>query len=831
MKQYEKAVDVFQKGLKIDPNYADLYSELGLAYLSEKKPAEAKSAFKAAVKIDPRHADAIAGLGAVAILNQQYNLANKLIATSLALDSDDIVALSALGNLRMIEKNYPEAVKAYQQLMTLQPNEKWIKLLYENAKNGPELDEIKQLIENEQFSEAARRYGDLIALYPENPYYYSGQGLMYLRLKQYSNAIDTFIKGLKSSPDENELLVSLGYGYLLNKDLEQAKTVLSQALERDKKDAEAIAGLGRVYALEDDDYEAEILYRQALAINPTNESALSFYSALLLKQKRYGDALEILTQLKQRMPNAQWVQRAIQDAEDGPMMDQARYFANCEDFETAIILYWQLVENSPEDPARYQNLGQMYANLYLYYDAICIYEQGLMFDPDALYLWRSIAFAYIQLADYNTATDILMYVLSEDNQDAEAWAGLGRIEALHGSPCCAESYYETALSIDVKNMTAIAYLADLRREQQYNFTGLELYATLMGIDSDPKWVEVGYRSFLDLTCPTLNVVGAYHQEIEWDPTVDRWSAQYEVYGVSALLNYPISDYLTLWGRCEDEFYILRDLLSHQTIYSFDVQRVAIGGRWIYSPCFYIDTKAGICDFSGYSNCTTFRLQKGSIAESALTFTYHQPREKATLNFSEDADLIARHFQTNLAKLVGRYIISGTYEREIAKRTIIGLEGDLYWYRDYVHNRSERASGVLQWRPPWHPENIVFKYFTKYQSFAKNIPDYYTYKFQVVNLLQMTLEKSWRVCWADYLYTSLTYGHGWQDTRTRFPEIIVLNPVTNQPALVWDDRQYDILTANLIYRCDQLQLSLSGDFYQDTEKYTMWSLIAGARWRF
>lgn len=831
IKQYQKAIDIYLKGITIAPKNADLYAALGLVYLSKKDAVKARKAFRNALKIDPKNSDSLAGLGSVAILNKHLIKANKYILASLAVDSNNIVALSSLGNLRMLEKKYSEAEKAYARLMELQPNEKWVKLLYQNAKNGPELDQIKLLINDEKLSEAAERYGALISLYPENPYYYFGQGLMYLQLKQYSKAIQTYSKGLESSPEENELLVSLGYAYLFNKDLENARHYLTIALKRDRKNAEALAGLGRVNALENRPYEAEELYRQALAISPINQSAITFYGDLLMKQKRYGEAKQILNVLKKQLPKAEWVQRVIQDAEDGPIMDLAKEYANREEFETAIELYWQLVEASPEDPARYQPLGQMYVNLYQYDEGICVFKQGLEIDPGALYLWRSIAFAYIQLADYDNARSILIFLLGEDAQDAQSWAELGRIEALHGSLCYAESYYETALNIDPKNMTAFSYLADLKKEQQYNFTGLELYSILMQINSDPKWVQVGFRSFLDLTCPTLNAVGAYHQEIQWDPTVDRWSAQYLVYGASALLNYPINDLLTLWGRCEQQFYVLNDLLNRQTIYSFDVQRLSIGGKWVYSPCFYIETKAGLCDFSPYRNCTVFRLQNGTIAEPALTFTYHHPREKATLNFSGDADLIARDFNTNLAKLVGRYIISGTYEREIYKHTWIGLEGDLYWYRDYVHNRSQRAAGWLQWRPPRYTENILLRYFTKYQSFAKNIPDYYTYKFQVIQLLQMTLEKSWRVCWADSFYTSLTYAHGWQDTRTRFPQIIVINPVSGLPALVWDRRQYNIFNANVIYKCDQLQLSLSGDYYRDTEKYTMWSLIAGARWRF
>lgn len=98
-------------------------------------------------------------------------------------------------------------------------------------------------------------------------------------------------------------------------------------------------------------------------------------------------------------------------------------------------------------------------------------------------------------------------------------------------------------------------------------------------------------------------------------------------------------------------------------------------------------------------------------------------------------------------------------------------------------------------------------------------------------MQLTLEKSWKVCWADSFYTSLSYGHGWQDTHTRYTQIIVVVPPLTQPPMVWDRRQFNILFANMIYNRDRLQLTLSADYYRDTQKYTMWSFIGGVRWRF
>lgn len=839
IKEYQKAVDILLKGIKIAPESSELHSALGLAYLSLKEYSRARRAFKKSQKLDPKNPDALAGLGYLATVNEKYREAESLINEALRIDPDRIAALSAMGNLLTKERRYPEAQKVYEKLLSLRPNDKWIRPSLEDAINGNKLDEIKALIADDKFAEAAEGYRSLLENFPNNAHYYFGLGQMYMRLKEYGKSIETNIEGLEKNPEENELRVALGYAYFFNDNLAQAREELSKALEKDEKNAEALAGLGRIYALEDDFDTAEIFYKKALEIDPKNLSAISFYGDLLMKQKRYSEAQEVFTALSKILPNAEWVQRSLQDAIDGPLTNIANQLADREEFELAANIYRDLIASSPNDAGRFLALGQMYVNLQQYCCGIDIYMQGLMIDPDAWYLWRAIAFAYIFLEEFETSQCIFDYLLELDQNDAESWAGLGRIEALNGSICLAEEYYANALAIAPRNLTALSFLAELQQNEEYNFSALDTFNTIYEVadnnrmgscDPLPKWVRRGYNKALNLTYPTLNIGGAYHEEDQWDPTLHRWSAEYLVYGGKALFNYPLQDDLTVWGSFADQFFELKDLLNRKYIYSFDVQRFHIGARWVYSPCLFVDAKAGISDYSPYSS-STFRMKRGTIAEPSLNFTYHTPIEKATLGFFTSSDLIARNFNSNVAKLVGYYTLAGTYERKIIKRGWIGFEADAYWFNDFVHNNSQRVLGWFQWRPPCYSDNILFRYFVKCQTFAKNIPDYYTYQPQIVNQLQVTLEKFWRVCWADTFYTSLSYGHGWQDTRTRFSQIIVINPLPVRPPFVWDRRQFDIVFGTLIYKRDQLQVTFAADYYRDTEKYTIWTVGVDLGWRF
>lgn len=839
IKAYDKAIDVFLEGIKIDPHSSELEAGLGLAYLSKKDLPNAHKAFKKALVLDPKNPDALAGLGYVALLKDNDALAEQHIKAALLIDPERIAALSSYGDLLLKEKKYSEAEAVYRKIVEMRPEENVFKLSLEDAIYGNQLDEIHELIKNDQFAEAADRYSQLLLKSPDNVNFIYGLGQMYMRLRQYGKSIEVNLQGLKKYPENNALRIALGYDYFFNKHLDEAREALNQALELDEKDPEALAGLGRVEEFEENYDEAEDLYIRALKEDPKNLSALGFYGNFLMRHKRYTEAQALFSRLSEILPDAVWAQQALQDARDGPVTNIANRLNNREEFELAADIYRDLVYASPEDPARYLALGQTYANLQEYCWALETYFTGLEIDPEAGYLWRAVGFTYILQEEFDAAEEIFETLLEEDSEDTESWAGLGRIQALNGSYCLAGEYYGRALEIDRKNLTTLSFLSELYQNEEWNFSSFATnYVIGEVIESDlayageswPKWAIRSYNNSLNLSCPVLYLGGSYHEEDQWDPTLHRWSAKYQVYGGKALLKYPLWDGLTIWGSCADQFFALNDEITRKYLYFFDVQRIHVGARWVYNSCFYVDAALGISDYSPYRK-STFKMKTDTITEPSVILTYHTPTSKATLSFTTNSDLVARNFNENRAKIVGYYTLGGTYEQKVMQRGWVGFDVDLITYNDYVDNNSQRVSGWFQWRPPCYSENFVFRYYSKYQTFAKNIPDYYTYKPQFINQLQATCEKSWRVCWADTFYTSLSYTHGWQNTRTRFRQIIVVTPVPVQQPFSWDDRVFNTVVGTMIFKRGPLQLTLTADYYRDSEKYTMWTVAGEMGWRF
>ena len=62
---YEKAVETYQRYIRIDPRNADVIADMGVSYRKLGKSKEAVDAFRKALEVDPDHAMALFNLGIV----------------------------------------------------------------------------------------------------------------------------------------------------------------------------------------------------------------------------------------------------------------------------------------------------------------------------------------------------------------------------------------------------------------------------------------------------------------------------------------------------------------------------------------------------------------------------------------------------------------------------------------------------------------------------------------------------------------------------------------------------------------------------------------------
>jgi tetratricopeptide (TPR) repeat protein len=74
-KQWDKAIDLFQKAVKADPKEANNHNNLGLAYKGAGKMDEALKAFSDAIEVEPKNSAGYVNRGVVYTSQKNYEKA------------------------------------------------------------------------------------------------------------------------------------------------------------------------------------------------------------------------------------------------------------------------------------------------------------------------------------------------------------------------------------------------------------------------------------------------------------------------------------------------------------------------------------------------------------------------------------------------------------------------------------------------------------------------------------------------------------------------------------------------------------------------------------
>lgn len=122
-------------------------------------------------------------------------------------------------------------------------------------------------LQNQRYNLALFVFDELSKKYPDDPDIYFFKGEIYMRAKNWQNAIYEFEKGLKIKKDPI-VLTKLGICYLNLNAVEQAEASLQSAIKIDPKLKEAYSNLGIIYKRKGNFEKAEEMYKKALEISP-----------------------------------------------------------------------------------------------------------------------------------------------------------------------------------------------------------------------------------------------------------------------------------------------------------------------------------------------------------------------------------------------------------------------------------------------------------------------------------------------------------------------------------------------------------------------------------
>ena len=118
---YQQAIAAYQDALKLDPNDADAFNNLGASLYNARRYREASEAFQNAVRLTPNDADVLNNLGAVYYVLEQYDRALESFQKATAANPSSADAQYNLGNAYYMSGRNQEAAAAYRKAIQLNP--------------------------------------------------------------------------------------------------------------------------------------------------------------------------------------------------------------------------------------------------------------------------------------------------------------------------------------------------------------------------------------------------------------------------------------------------------------------------------------------------------------------------------------------------------------------------------------------------------------------------------------------------------------------------------------------------------------------------------------
>ena len=240
LKNYDAAIDSYTKAIAINPNVALFYYNLGANYYSLNNYDAALQNYNKSIELDPNYAPVYNNRG---IVYQSLNDFEKALADfkkSIEIESNYANNAAVYSNIGMIYddlKQYDDAIENLKKAIALDP-------LYANAYYN--LAGTYEHIGN--YLEALKNYNKAIEINPNYAEAYNNRGSLHANLKDYQKALEDFSKSIEIEPNSATVYGNRGYVLLELKDYNRALEDTDTAIKLNPNDANFYRTRGKIYS-------------------------------------------------------------------------------------------------------------------------------------------------------------------------------------------------------------------------------------------------------------------------------------------------------------------------------------------------------------------------------------------------------------------------------------------------------------------------------------------------------------------------------------------------------------------------------------------------------
>ncbi len=314
---------------------------------------------------------------------EDYQTAVSKLLQALNLSANDVMIYTKLAGVYSEMGEYEKALAAYAKVAELKPADGYIYL------------SIGSIYENQgKYIEALNAYNKVMEMCPEYLYNYLNIANVQYQLRDYKSAIENYNKFLSTYSQHWEARENLAASYISNRNYENAANEYENLYSRNPAGFKDFANYGLALFEVKDYQKASEFLEKAVDADPENTSA-HINLALSYQELDKSDlALAQYDVVFRQQPSLHSIR-----------FDYGNLLADMGQDEAAIENYKIYIENYPNDPRAYQNIGVVYKRLNKLDDTIANYEKALTLQTDKkdIELVEDLAECYHLKKDYPNA--------------------------------------------------------------------------------------------------------------------------------------------------------------------------------------------------------------------------------------------------------------------------------------------------------------------------------------------------------------------------------------------------------------------------------------------